>query len=53
MMRHKMFDQMVDFCKEWWSENEGWTRAAKKPRVETEEEEEEPTFLEFTQMMGV
>ncbi len=50
--RHDMFDQIVDFCREWWSENNVEGRTKKKARTELEEEKV-PNFLEFTQMMEV
>ena len=54
MKKHERYSEVKTVCEEWWAHNKP---SNKRPRLEGESAEGnddgEPLFLEFTQMLGV
>ena len=54
MKKHKKYSEVKTVCEEWWARNKP---SKKRPRLEENsaegEDEDEPLFLEFTQMLGI
>ena len=53
MKKHERFNELETACMEWWAEHMPGKRAKKALLADAEEDPGEPSFLAFTQMMGI